>query len=113
MQFDPESIRQVFISLSTVLTLLKQAKDLLPESSKKQEIGQTIEKIDRELTLAEVESARALGYEICRNHWPAGIMLSADNKNWKCSHCGNTKTYQKGGLGSPWNSLGKNEFLFH
>jgi rubrerythrin len=107
MQLDPESIRQAFTALGTVLTLLKQAKDLLPDNAKKQEISQTIEKVEKELVTAEVESARALGYEICRNHWPAGIMLSSDNKNWKCPNCGNTKTYQKVGLGSAWNSLGK------
>ena len=86
---DIELIKQAISTFGTALTFLKQAKDLLPDNAKKQEIKQVIDKAEREIINAELHTAKALGHEICKNHWPSGIMLSSDNKNWKCPVCGN------------------------
>ena len=89
MNIDIESIRQALGTFGATLILLKQAKDLLPENSQKQELNAAIESSERQLKVAELELARALGHEICTNHWPSGIMISADKKNWKCPICEN------------------------
>jgi hypothetical protein len=77
--------------VGSTLKLLKQAVDLLPNNSKKADAIEILEKAERELKIAESESAAGLGYEICRAHFPPSIMLSKDDKNWECPECHNTK----------------------
>ena len=89
MNIDIESIKQALGTLGATLTLLKQAKDLLPENSQKQELIIAIESAERQLKIAESETAQGMGYELCKNHFPPEIMLSKDNKIWKCPKCGN------------------------
>jgi len=89
MNLDIESIKQAISAFGTALTILKQAKDLLPQNPKRQELDIAIESTEKQLIIAEIELAKALGHEICKNHWPSGIMLSKDNKMWKCPICGN------------------------
>lgn len=86
---DLEAFKQTLSAIGAIFSLLKQAKDLLPEGGKSEEIAKAIENAELKLKSAEAESAQAMGYEICRNHWPAGIMLSKDNMVWKCQDCGN------------------------
>ena len=89
MNLDIELIKQAFSTLGTALTFLKQAKDLLPDSSQRQEVNLAIESVEKELVHTELKLAEALGHQICHNHWPSGIMISKDNKIWKCPSCGN------------------------
>ncbi|MBI5351118.1 MAG: hypothetical protein HZB50_00605 [Chloroflexi bacterium] len=89
MNFDIESIKQALGTLGATLSLLKQAKDLLPESSQKQELNTAIESAERQLKIAEFQTAQSMGYELCKNHFPPEIMLSKDNKIWKCPKCEN------------------------
>ena len=89
MNIDIDSIKQALSTLGTTLTLLKQAKDLLPENSQKQELNTAIESAERQLKIAESQTAQGMGYELCKNHFPPEIMLSTDNKIWKCPTCGN------------------------
>jgi hypothetical protein len=93
MNIDIESINQVLSTFRTVITIIKNAKDLLPEKEK-QEVGSALEKAERQLKIAESQSAQALGYRICRNHFPPEIMLSNNNKDWKCPLCGNETKHQ-------------------
>jgi hypothetical protein len=89
MNIDIESIKLALGTFGTALTLLRQAKDLLPENSQKQELSIAIESAERQLKIAESQTAQSMGYELCKNHFPPEIMLSKDNKMWKCSICGN------------------------
>jgi hypothetical protein len=89
MNFDIESIKQAISAFGVAVTALKQAKDLLPQNSKKQELNIVIETAEKQMKIAELELAKALGHEVCTNHWPSGIMLSTDKKNWECPICGN------------------------
>ncbi len=89
MNFDIESIKQVISTFGTVLTALKQAKELLPDSSQKQELNVAIESAERQLKIAESQTAQSMGYELCKNHFPPEIMLSSDNESWKCPVCRN------------------------
>lgn len=78
--------------LITVLNQLKQIASLLPNNSDKSELLEKLEIAMRELKKAEAETATSLGYEICRAHFPPGVMLSKDNKNWECPDCHNITT---------------------
>lgn len=81
---------------SSALTALKQALDLLPDSSKKADAAEALERAERAFKIAEAEVASKLKYEICRNHFPPVIMLSKDDLIWECPECTNTKD------NSPW-----------
>jgi hypothetical protein len=89
MNIDLDAIKQTLAALGAIITLLKQAKDLLPDNAKRQEISQAIDNAEQDLIKAELNTAKALGHEICYNHWPSGIMLSKDRKHWKCPVCSN------------------------
>jgi len=91
MNLNIELIKQAISAFGMALTALKQAKDLLPDSSQKQEVSTAIESAERQLKIAESQTAHALGYELCRKHFPPEVMFSSDDQNWKCSACGNNK----------------------
>jgi len=75
----------------SALGALKQAIDLLPDSSKKADAEAALQQAEREFKLAEAETANRLGYEICRKHFPPEVMLSDDDMVWVCPECGNKK----------------------
>jgi ActR/RegA family two-component response regulator len=91
MDIDIESLKQAFGTLATAINVLKQAKELLPDGSKKDDIDEALKKAERQLNLAEAQAAESLGYQLCKNHFPPEIMLSLDDVNWKCSKCYNEK----------------------
>lgn len=70
---------------------IKQAKDMLPESPKKVEVNDALAQAERQLKMAEAETLKTLGYELCRNHIPPEVMLSPDNVNWTCPKCNNKR----------------------
>ena len=76
---------------SSALTALKQAIDLLPDGSKKTDAAAALERAEREFKIAEAETAKKLGYEVCRKHFPPEIMLSENDNDWECQKCGNKK----------------------
>ncbi|MFN8432711.1 MAG: hypothetical protein U0V18_01760 [Anaerolineales bacterium] len=90
MNLDIETIKNTISAFGAALTVLKQAKDMLPESTQKQDLNIAIESAERQLKIAEIKTAQVMGHEICKNHWPSGIMFSSDNKKWECPICGNT-----------------------
>ena len=102
MNIDLEAIKQVLSAFGITLSVLKQAKDLLPENDKKQEIRDAIENAERKLKIAESQMAETMGYKICKAHFPPGIMVSSDDLVWKCQDCSNTKTFERGSFLTPW-----------
>jgi hypothetical protein len=78
--------------LTSALSALKQAKDLIPDSPKRTEAEEALHRAERQLKLAEAETLRGLGYELCHNHPLPITMQSRDDKNWTCPECGNAKT---------------------
>ncbi len=69
---------------SGALAALKQAIDMLPDNSEKAEMAAALERAEREFKLAEASTAQRLEYQLCHNHFPPEIMLSADKRHWKC-----------------------------
>ena len=59
MNLDIESIKQAISAFGTALTILKQAKDLLPQNPKRQELDIAIESTEKQLIIAEIELAKA------------------------------------------------------
>lgn len=76
---------------SGALAALKQAMDMLPDNFKKAEMAATLERAEREFKLAEANMAKKLDYQMCRKHFPPEVMLTADETNWECPKCGNTR----------------------
>jgi hypothetical protein len=91
MDFDLGTLKEGLTSLGIAVGIYKQIKDALPEGSKKTEVDEALQKAERQLKLAESQIAQGLGYRLCKNHFPPVIMLSTDERNWKCPDCGNEK----------------------
>ena len=76
------------------LGALKDAKDIAGSGPAAEEIGRRIEDAERTIATAEAQFAKALGYQLCRRHWPPAIMLAAGEdprtfaERWKCPDCG-------------------------
>lgn len=76
---------------STAVNALKQAISLIPDSSQKADAEAALEQAERKFKLAEAKTAKHLGYEICRKHFPPEVMLSENDTLWECPQCGNKK----------------------
>lgn len=89
-----EAIKYAFGFIAATISLLRQAKDLLPEGAEKEVVEQSLEKAERDSKLAEAQIAQALRYEICRCTFPPQIMLSQgyreNREHFQCPRCGNT-----------------------
>jgi hypothetical protein len=91
MDFDFGTVKEAFTAATAALGLAKQIKDSLPQGSKKDEVDEALQKAERQFKLAESQLAQGLGYQLCKNHFPPQIMLSADERNWRCPECSNEK----------------------
>lgn len=82
-----EAIRYVKASLN----LIKQAKDLMPDSPKKDEAITKLKEAEDKFQIAEIEAAKRLRHKICQCTWPSQIMLLDHSRNiFKCPHCVST-----------------------
>src|ERR1043166_3839523 len=88
MNLNPAEIKSWSEAAAAALAALKAAKDLLPAGKKKQDAEKAIEAAERDLQLAHVSAAKDLGFELCRRHWPPGIMIVDDRDIYVCRDCG-------------------------
>ncbi len=88
---DIDSLAKGVGIFGSAITAFRQALDLLPNNSKKEEAAEALERAERQFKTAEATIASKLDYEICRDHFPPVIMLSRDDMNWRCPECNNTK----------------------
>lgn len=71
------------------LSLVKNAKDLLPNSPQKQAADKTLDEAEKAFRIAESQAAKELGYNLCQCTWPPQIMLFTGKKyHFKCPKCG-------------------------
>ena len=78
-----EAMEGVKASLSLfgqAIGLVKQTKDLLPDSQDREAIEKSLEEADKAARMAEAQIAQALGYELCKCTFPPQIMLSEGYK---------------------------------
>ena len=71
------AMKTTFDALRSAIGLVKETKDLLPDDAKSAVITSALETAESSSKLAEAEIAKALGFELCRAHFPPVIMLAA------------------------------------
>ncbi len=87
---DFESFNSGIESIKNILSMLKAGKDLLPQGPEKEEVTKKITEAEKAFLIAEAQSAKDLGYEICKCTWPPSIMtVDAETKKPTCPKCGN------------------------
>jgi hypothetical protein len=70
------ALKSTFDALRSAMGLLKDAKELLPPGDQRQQaITQALATAESSSQIAEAEVAKALGYELCRAHFPPVVML--------------------------------------
>jgi hypothetical protein len=107
MEFDPHAWSQAAAQLKTGFDMFRSAiglyKDIRPGTATPEQakaIAAALDKAETAATVAEAEIAKALGYELCRRHYPPVIMLTvgyfdspdeghkAGDPVFKCPQCG-------------------------
>ena len=61
--------------LKTALGIAKDAKELLPDGDRKDQVGEALATVTRKLREGEAAIADALGYQLCRCQFPPTPML--------------------------------------
>jgi hypothetical protein len=77
-------------AVGAALGLVKQAKELLPAGPAKAQIEEKIAQAEEKSRAAEADLAKAMGYALCKAHWPPVIMLSVgyhDKRQVECFQC--------------------------
>ena len=91
---DIESISKGISIVSTTINTLKSLKDLIPSNKEKAEFDKILEEAEKNLKIAEAEIAKGFGYQICRRHFPPGILLDLDEFKLKCNTCGHVDNFE-------------------
>lgn len=94
---DFSGFRTFFETATQLITALKNAKDLLPAGSKKEQFESKTNDAVTALGIAKVEAAQALGYDLCQCTFPPTIMLaiSYDAEESRTTQCPNCKRLEK------------------
>lgn len=80
--------------VSTTITILKNLNDIFPPGNKKYEAEKTLEEAEKTLRIAEAEIAKGFNYQLCRRHFPPGILLDIAPFKSKCKTCGHVEDYE-------------------
>lgn len=67
-------VKTAFQAVKDLLGVVREAKDLLPDD-RKEATEVAIVETEKQLKIAEVQIAGALGYQLCRCEFPPHIML--------------------------------------
>jgi hypothetical protein len=94
LDLDPQSVKYGFDALRSALETLKSFKESLGYSKDSDELNAKLSAADKQIKFAEAQLAQALGYELCRAHFPPVPMLlnRVDEKRivrvYRCPECG-------------------------
>jgi hypothetical protein len=69
------AVKTTFDALRSAIGLVKETRDLLPKDETTAVITAALVTAESSSRIAEAEVAKALGYELCRAHFPPVIML--------------------------------------
>jgi hypothetical protein len=83
-----ESISKGINIISSTINTLKILKDMLPTSTEKRDVEESLKEAEKNIKIAEAEIAQGLDYILCRRHFPPGIMLDIDEYKIQCNTCG-------------------------
>jgi hypothetical protein len=89
------ALRTAFEAVRAAVAAWKEARGLgKPSKESDERLEKALEEAERTIKIAEAESAKALGYELCRCEFPPNIMVlvgytAEDNRRYvyKCSRC--------------------------
>jgi hypothetical protein len=91
---DLTSLKDYLTSVATLLTILKNAKDMIPKGPLRDDAERALAEAERALKISEASAASALNYQICRCTWPPQIATSIGVVGWeekfRCPACGKT-----------------------
>ncbi len=95
MDIDPQAVKSGFDAIRSVFDALKAARDSFKSNpTTNAKFDNQIALAERELKLAEAQLALALGYPLCRAHFPPTPMLKygVDSRTtdelFRCPECG-------------------------
>lgn len=94
MGFKLDSVKEWSEAVQAFLRFGKEAVGELPDGPAKDEAQAALERAREKSLLAEVQLANAVGYKLCRRHYPPQIMLSIGRdsrwniEQFKCQTCG-------------------------
>ena len=74
MDIDPQTVKYGFDAIRSAIESLKAVKDTFG-GTKQAELGEQINAAERQVKLAEAQLAQALGFPLCRAHFPPVPML--------------------------------------
>jgi len=78
-----------FKYVKDAVSLLKDAKDLLPAGEKREAAQRLLVEAEERIPVAEAQLAKALGYQLCRCDYPPAIMLETGQPpRPRCPKCG-------------------------
>lgn len=87
-------IKHGFDTARAALGAFRDLKDLMAEGPSRDAAVEKLHQAESEIALAEADIARALGYPLCKVHWPPVIMLSQGchprhvEEVFECPACG-------------------------
>jgi hypothetical protein len=88
---DLQSLQSGLGLLRGALDSIKALNDLLPKSSKRNEVELKLQEAERQVALSESQIAQSLGYKLCKCTFPPQIMLSGgvlhEQENFVCPKC--------------------------
>ena len=92
---DVNDVSEVVRIGNGLVQFAKGLRGALGDSSEVVELDKAIDKIEAEWRRGQAELAKALGYPLCRRHWPPGIMVfdhydEDSDLVHKCQDCGET-----------------------
>lgn len=80
--------------LTSALSLVREAKELLPDNDKKKSMEDKLDAAEKATKTAEAQIAQSLGYQLCKCTFPPQIMLSAgyreNREEFRCPACEKT-----------------------
>lgn len=89
--FDLKMFSEGISVLGSLVSTIKSVIDMLPKKEK-EAASQKLVEVEEKLQIAEAQTAKGLGYEICRCTWPPQIMLHAGEaeygEKFRCPACG-------------------------
>ena len=95
LQFDPLAVKSGFDAVKSAIETLKSLRELYRSKPEvRAEIEEKIKLAEREVALGEAQIAQALGYKLCKAHFPPIPMLKDRvhptyvKEIAKCPQCG-------------------------
>jgi hypothetical protein len=80
---DLTSLKDYFTAAASLMTILKNAKDMIPKGPQRDDAERALAEAERALRISEASAAVALNYEICRCTWPPQIATSIGTRNYE------------------------------